>query len=137
MRRLLLLLALGASGVAAQTAIGVQVGSPTGLSLKAGDGRGAILLAVGYDLGDSISAEGHYVLRRRRLEGGDARWYYGPGAFLRGSDDDLDLGVSLAVGVETLLTRDVEGYAHVSPRLQLVDETEIGLGLALGARVRF
>ena len=137
MRILLLLLALGAPGALAQTAVGAQVGSPTGLSLKIGDGRGAVLLAVGYDIGDSVSFEGHYVLSRRRLEGGDARWYYGPGAFVSGSDDDVDLGVSLAVGVETLLTRDIEGYAHVSPRLQLIDETAVGLGLGLGARVRF
>ena len=134
-RPLLLALAL-AAGASAQTSVGAQLGSPTGLSVKLGEGRGALLGAAGWDLGESFGAEGHYVLRWTRLEGGEGRWFYGPGAFVAAGDDDLDLGVSLGVGVEALLARDVEGYALVSPRLQLIDETTFGLGFGVGLRLR-
>ncbi len=81
----LLLLAPAAS---AQLAIGGQVGDPTGLSLKFGAGSGALLLGVGWDLDESVSAEGHYVLSARRVNGArsDVRLFYGPGAFVQSYD---------------------------------------------------
>ena len=122
----------------AQLAVGGQLGDPTGLSLKAGAGPGALLLAVGWDLDDSVSAEGHYVLSARRVQGADAdlRLFYGPGVFLQSGDGDADLGVSLGVGLETRLTREIELYGLVSPRLRLVDDTGFELGGGVGLRLR-
>ena len=129
-----LLLALPAT---AQVAIGGQLGDPSGLAVKAGAGPGAVLLAVGFGRGD-VSAEGHYVLRTRRLEGTDTaiRLFYGPGAFLRSDDGDVDFGLSLGVGLETLLTREIELYGLVSPRVRLVEETDFELGGGVGLRLR-
>jgi len=123
----------------AQFAIGGQVGDPTGLSIKAGAGPGALLLAVGWDLDDSISAEGHYVLSNRRIQGADANvgLFYGPGVFLKACDNcDTRFGVSLGIGLEAGLTREIEVYGLVSPRLQLVEETEFDLGGGVGLRLR-
>ena len=141
MRTLLLALSLSlfAPAASAQLAVGGQVGDPTGLSLKFGGGRGALLVAVGWDLDDAVSAEGHYVLRTNRLSGtrSDVRLFYGPGVFLQSSDNsDTRFGVSLGIGLETLLTDDIEIYGLVSPRLQPVEETDFDLGGGIGLRLR-
>ena len=122
----------------AQFAIGGQVGDPTGLSLKFGSGSGALLVAVGWDLDDSVSAEGHYVLRSRRLQGADAnlRLFYGPGAFVRSGNGDTGFGVSLGVGLEAAIAREIEVYGLISPRLLLVEETDFEVGGGVGLRLR-
>ena len=123
----------------AQFSIGGQVGDPTGLAVKAGAGRGALLLAVGWDLNDSVSAEGHYVLSNRRVQGADANvgLFYGPGVFLKtGDESDTRFGVSLGIELEGNLTREIEVYGLVSPRLQLVESTGFDLGGGIGLRLR-
>ena len=139
MRRLLpaLLVCLAAPPAAAQLGVGGQVGSPTGLSLKLGQGRGAVLLAAGWDLDDAVEVEGHYLLRDRRLRGSqtNVRLFYGPGAFVRSRNDDTDAGVSLGAGLSAALAPELELYGLVSPRLRLTDETDFELGAGLGLRV--
>ncbi|WP_412067420.1 hypothetical protein [Rubrivirga sp. IMCC43871] len=138
MRSLLLAAALlVAAPASAQLAIGGQIGTPTGLSLKAGSGAGAVILAIGWDLDDSVSAEGHYLLRSRRLQGSDTNLalFYGPGVFVHTGGRDA-FGVSLGVGLEAPLTQEIEIYGLVSPRLQLVEETDFDLGAGLGLRLR-
>ena len=127
----------------AQLAVGGQIGDPTGLSVKAGAGPGALLIAVGWDLGDAISAEGHYVLSNRRVQGADAALslFYGPGVFVKARDNDrgddsVSAGLSLGVGLEAGLTRDIEVYGLVSPRVRLVEDTGFELGGGIGLRLR-
>ncbi len=121
----------------AQLAVGGQVGDPTGLSLKFGRGQGALILAVGWDLDESVSAEGHYLLSSRRLQGSRAASvFYGPGLFVRTGGRTDDFGVSLGVGLEAALTPDIELYGLLSPRLQLIEETDFELGAGLGLRLR-
>jgi hypothetical protein len=132
----LLALALAAPA-SAQFAIGGQVGDPTGLSLKFGQGSGSAILAIGWDLDESVSAEGHYLLRQRRLSGSrTASLFYGPGLFLRTGGPRDDFGVSLGVGLEARLAPELEVYGLVSPRLQIVEETDFELGAGLGLRLR-
>ncbi|MEM1114898.1 MAG: hypothetical protein AAF845_11325 [Bacteroidota bacterium] len=136
----LALLLLVAPAASAQFAIGGQIGDPTGLSLKFGGGPGALLVAVGWDLDgfDRVAAEGHYVLRTRPLQGTrTARLFYGPGVFVHAREEaEDDIGVSLGVGLEGDLSPDFELYGLLSPRLQLVDETDFDLGGGLGLRLR-
>ena len=122
----------------AQFAIGGQLGDPTGLALKFGSGSGALMLAVGWDLDDSVSAEGHYLLRNRRLRGADTnvRLFYGPGVFVQSNDARTNAGISLGVGLETNLAREIELYGLVSPRLRLVEDTDFDLGAGVGLRLR-
>ena len=137
---LLALLLLLTPAVAAQTSIGAQVGDPTGLSLKVGQGSGAILVAVGWDFSgdDAINVEGHYLLRSRGIQGNpQVRFFYGPGLFASFGDIQKDrFGVNVAVGLETELVDAIEVYGLVSPRLQLIDETDFDVGGGLGIRVR-
>jgi hypothetical protein len=139
MRALLLLAALlSAPTVSAQIGIGGQVGDPTGLSIKAGAGRGAITIAAGWDLNDSVTAEAHYLLRDRRARGAasDVRVYYGPGIYVRDSDRrDTEFGVSLGHGHGQIVGPEIEGYGLVSPRLQLIDETDFDIGGGIGLRL--
>mgnify|MGYP007122496513 CR=1 FL=1 len=136
----LLLALLAAAPAAAQTGIGAQVGDPTGITLKIGAGRGAVALAAGWDLGDDdtqISLEGHYFLRETRIPGeADLALFYGPGIFLKAREDrDPSFGASFGIGLSLFATRDIEIYGLVSPRLQLVEETDFDLGGGVGARV--
>ena len=56
--------------------------------------------------------------------------------FVQSNDADTDVGVSLGVGIETLLAPEIEIYGLLSPRLQLTDETDFDLGAGLGLRLR-
>lgn len=139
MRLLLLAAALSLGTAHAQVAVGGQLGDPTGLALKIGSGPGTVLLGVGWDLGDSVSAEGHYLLRSGRVRGSgsDVRFFYGPGVFLQASDSrDTRFGISAGLGLETLLTPDLEIFGLISPRLRLIESTDLDLGAALGLRFR-
>jgi hypothetical protein len=134
----LLLALLAAAPARAQLGIGGQVGTPTGVSLAFGQGPGTVLVAAGWDLGgdDGVEVEGHYLLRDRRLAGSQTRVrvFYGPGAFIASRDDDTEAGVSFGVGLAAPLVPELEAYGLLSPRLQLVDETDFDLGAALGLR---
>lgn len=124
----------------AQTSIGGQIGDPTGLALKIGGGQGALLVGIGWDFGgdDAINVEGHYLLRSRGLQGNSqVRLFYGPGVYASFGDTRKDaFGVSFGVGLEAEVFPSIEAFGLVSPRLQLVDETDFDAGGAIGARVR-
>ena len=138
MRYLILLAAFVAAPASAQLSIGGQVGDPTGLSLKLGGGSGALAVAVGWDLDDSVKAEAHYLFSYDRLRRTRRPVYvfYGPGAFVDTNDRRTRAGVSLGVGLEAVLTPDIELYGLLSPRLQLTDETDFEVGGGVGLRLR-
>lgn len=137
---LVLIAALLAPIASAQTSIGGQIGDPTGVALKVGGGQGAILVGIGWDFGgdDAINVEGHYLLRERGLRGNaQVRLFYGPGVYASFGDTRKDaFGVSVGIGLETELVPSVEVFGLISPRLQLIDETDIDAGGAIGARVQ-
>ena len=130
-------LLLAAPVATAQVGIGGQLGDPTGLSLAFGQGRGAVLIAAGWDLSaDKFLAEGHYVLNESGLSNEtNLRFFYGPGLFIGANDDDARAGASLGLGLSLDATRDVEIYGLISPRLQLLDETDFDLGGGVGVRL--
>ena len=138
---LVLLALLLAPEASAQFALGAQLGTPTGVSAKFGSGSGSVILAAGWDLGDSeaLAVEGHYIFAESRIPGdADLALFYGPGVFLNARDGrETQAGVSFGVGLSLYATRRVELYGLVSPRLQLVDETGFDLGGGVGGRFTF
>ena len=132
-------LLLTAAPAAAQTTafgIGGQLGDPTGVAFRFGAGTSAFDLAAGWDLdADRIFVQGHLLLDERRLGTAppDLRLFYGPGAFLGAGDDDAALGFSFNAGLN-IWTGPLEIFAQLTPRLQLVEETDFDLGGALGIR---
>ena len=115
--------------------IGGQIGEPTGVTLKFGTGRGAIDMAAGWDLSsDHIFVQGHYLLSERGFPGGSGLGYfYGPGVFVAATDDNAAFGLSFNAGIN-VYTGPLEFFGQVTPRLQLVDDTDFDLGAALGLR---
>ncbi|MEM1054902.1 MAG: hypothetical protein AAGI52_05205 [Bacteroidota bacterium] len=136
----LLVSLLAAAPALAQTGLGAQIGDPTGLTLKLGQGRGSIALAAGWDLGDGdsqLSVEGHYILRETAIPGeADLALFYGPGVFFQArEDEDTTIGGSLGIGLSLFATRDIEFYGLVSPRLEVIPRSEFALGGGIGARL--
>ena len=118
--------------------IGGQVGEPTGLSVRIGTGP-ALDFQAGWDISDDVVfAQGHILLANNRLPvtGADMRAFYGPGAFLAAHDDNTAFGLSLNAGLSVFFGA-LEVYGQITPRLQLIDETDFDLGGGLGARVYF
>jgi hypothetical protein len=120
--------------------IGGQVGDPTGLTLKFGSGARSFDLAAGWDLDDYLYVQGHLLLRERRLPGStsDLRYFYGPGLFLSvrdtgRNDDDVNFGISFNAGLSYYFDA-FELFGQLTPRLQLVDDTDFDLGGAIGIR---
>ena len=116
-------------------------GNPTGVSAKFGSGSGALALAAGWDLGrnSSVTLEGHYIIRERRIQGdSDLRLFYGPGAYVIAREDrDTVGGLSLGIGLSLFATREIELYGIASPRLQLFNETDFDFGGGIGGRIYF
>jgi hypothetical protein len=114
--------------------IGGQLGDPTGLTLKAGVGRGAIDFAAGWDLSDdAFFAQGHYLLAERPLSGTELGFFWGPGLFVGSHNDNTAFGLSLNAGIN-YYTGPIELFGQITPRLRLVDDTDFDLGAALGLR---
>ena len=120
--------------------IGGQVGDPTGLALKFTSGARAFDLAAGWDLDNYLYVQGHLLLRERRLPGStsDFRYFYGPGLFLsvrdtNREDDDVNFGISFNAGLSYYFDA-FEIFGQLTPRLQLVDDTDFDLGGGFGIR---
>ena len=61
-------------------------------------------------------------------------WYVGAGAYF---DWDDDIGVRLPIGSELYITKQVDLYAQLIPRLRLNQNTKFGLDAAVGIRFQF
>ena len=133
---------LAGSPVQAQGSFGIggQVGNPTGLALKFGSGASTFDLAAGWDLDEYLFVQGHLLLRERRLNGAasDLRYFYGPGLFValretNRDDDSINLGFSFNAGLSYYVDS-FEIFGQLTPRLQLIDDTDFDLGGGLGVR---
>lgn len=127
--------------------IGAHFGEPTGLTLKTytgspraigGSSFNAYDLLVGWDFDDYLFANVH-ALHEGRLGTSPLNYYLGPGLFLgfidRG-DDDVIFGISGQFGINYFIDR-FEIFIQLTPRLQLVEETDGDVGGGIGARYYF
>ena len=130
----LALLAVTALPAAAQVGIGGLIGDPTGLTLKAGAGRGAIVIDLNLD--DAIYGQLHYLIREQRLPatGSDVRFAFGPGLLVGEAGDDTAVGVSALFGLGWYIDPRFEIFGQVTPRLILTPDTDGDVGAAAGVR---
>lgn len=125
--------------------IGVQLGQPSGLSLKKHNPYGMsadILLA--WDLNDFFFVNLHGTWEKNLSSNGDFHFVYGPGIFAgfrerslnTEIDDDLFVGISGTFGLAYNIDR-FEIYVRATPRLALIESSGGAVGGGLGFRFYF
>lgn len=122
------------------TAIGGQIGSPAGLTLKIDQGGGpAIDLLAAFDLDNFFFLNGHLLFEEGVGQEAGLHVLYGPGAFVgvhdrpTGQSDEVGLGLSGTLGLG-FYVRQFEIYLRVTPRLEVLPSTGGDIGGGLGAR---
>lgn len=131
-----------AQRAAADVALGIEVGDPSGVTLLfyRPTGPSWEFLAA-WDFDDHFFLNLHALYERHLGRRSDLHLFYGPGAFVgfrdRGSrDDEVDVGVSGTIGIGFLIER-FEIYGRVTPRLSVVPATDGDIGAGIGARFYF
>lgn len=131
----LALLLFTAAPAAAQVGIGGLLGDPTGLTLKAGTGQGAIVIDVNLD--DAVYGQLHYLIREQRLPGtgSDIRFGFGPGVLVgEAPGDETRIAISALLGLGWYLDPRFEIFGQVTPGVELTPDTDGRVGAAVGAR---
>ena len=145
-----------AADAATGTGVGIQLGTPSGITLKLPQGRmNSINLVMGYDLdgrhhvegpghdhgvGDRFYLGGEYVWYNYdliRVRKGRLPLYYGPGAFLTLAGHS-HAGVSGVVGLEYQFAgAPFDVFFQLGPRLSVFPHTHGDAHGGLGARFFF
>ena len=121
------------------TGVGVQLGSPSGVSVKMiRDSEPHYDFLAAWDFGDFLYLSGHAVWEKRVDDevAGDLRMFYGPGAFIGFRDNrnsNVVVGFSGAIGA-ALWYRAFEFFVQLTPRFELAPRTDLGIGGGIGAR---
>lgn len=119
-------------------AVGAQMGAPTGLSIQVEEPRRTWDAYLAWRLGRYVAADGHLLVEEGRLPGilerPDLRYQLGPGLYGRVRKGTGAVGPSGMLGLEWQLGS-WELFARLTPRVELVPATRVGLGGGLGLRV--
>ena len=128
--------------------VGIQFGEPSGLSIKHyNPGAMSFDALLAWDLDDFLFINVHGLWEKRLGSSVPLNFYYGPGAFIgiidRGpkrffndSDEEIALGISGTAGLNYYIDQ-FEIYQQLTPRLQLLEETDADVGGGLGFRFFF
>lgn len=141
---LLWVLPLTAQRDAGAVGIGAQFGDPTGVTVKVynPDGLGLDFMAA-WDLDDFFFLNVHGLVERHIGQSERLHWFVGPGVFAGFRDegdaedvvnDGFALGISGTAGLSYFFGNAIEVFGQVTPRLELVDETDGSLGGGIGIR---
>ncbi len=127
-----------AQGKPGQFAIGLQVGEPSGLSIASQRSQKLTLdFLAAWDLDQFFYLNVHGLYRESLANDPKVDLFFGPGGFVGFFEDnsefDLRIGISGTVGVSFLFDP-IELYLRVTPRLQVIDETDADIGGGLGVR---
>ena len=138
---------LEAQRAAGSVGIGGQFGNPSGLTLKIYQPTGLSTdILAAWDLDDFFFINVHGLLERAIDRNHRVHYFVGPGFFLGLRDnsdeigatgnDDFAAGLSGSLGLNVILGK-IELYAQVTPRLQIIDETDTDIGGGVGVRFYF
>lgn len=123
--------------------LGVMLGEPTGISLKAWNNeRSAFDLGAAWSFGrnDALHIHGDYLLHSwlDGVESGDLAFYYGVGARLALSDPDARAGIRVPFGLNYIIPdSQVDLFVEAVPILNLTPSTDFDGNGALGIRYYF
>lgn len=124
--------------------LGGQIGEPTGVTLKLYNADSPSYdFLVAWNLEEFFFFNAHALFEHpidaENIDA-DVEWFLGPGGFVgffsRG-DDDAGLGISGTIGLNLIFDERLELYGQVTPRLNLIPETEAFPGGGLGVRYYF
>jgi|APTNR8051073442_1049403.scaffolds.fasta_scaffold00856_8 hypothetical protein len=143
----LLLSLLFVTQISAQkVGIGVQLGRPSGLTLKVHKPSAmSVDILAAWDLDDFFFVNVHGLWEKPISGDGKFRFFYGPGAFLgvydddrgnRFGDDEISVGISGTIGLSVWIDR-LELYLQVTPRVAVLERTEADVGGGFGLRFYF
>ena len=121
--------------------IGVQVGQPTGLTLKLYNEPASLDFLAAWDWDKFFFLNVHSVFDAHLNDRRTFHFFYGPGAFIGIRDrdplkDDIALGLSGTFGLDVMVGK-LEFFIQATPRLELVKSTEFDMGGGGGFRVYF
>lgn len=148
---LVFLLLAGSAPARAQEGLGVgmMVGEPTGLSMKAWLSRKTafdLAAAWSFEGEGAFHVHGDYLLHDFGLftvRQGALPLYYGVGARVRDDEtstgeDEINVGIRIPVGVAYLFENDpFDIFLEVVPILDIAPESDVTLNASLGARYYF
>lgn len=143
----LIVVSLQAQRRAGAVGIGAQFGSPTGLTLKVyNPSKLSLDILAAWDLDDFFFVNVHGLIEKPLGSDPKFNYFYGPGIFAgfrdrypdnrRFDEGDFSAGISGALGLNALLGQ-LELYLQITPRLQLIDETDGEMGGGFGIRFYF
>ncbi|GAB4419969.1 MAG: hypothetical protein OHK0039_32970 [Bacteroidia bacterium] len=125
------------------TGVGIEIGSPTGVSILVSQPRGvSVDMLAAWDLDDFFFFNAHALFAKDLGQPLSMQFFYGPGAFIgvldrdRSIYDEVRVGISATAGFSLPLDP-FELYVRLTPRLQLIDETEAAIGGGFGVRYYF
>lgn len=134
--------------------VGLQLGCPTGVSVKARLGApSSAQFEGGFGCGEDLILTGDYLLEMSNFivdpHNFQVSWYFGIGGRFAYNHDryygpankryyhrDTDLGPRVPIGVEARFAqvKPLEVYFEAAPGIDFVDETGLTVDVALGAR---
>jgi hypothetical protein len=122
--------------------LGLQVGDPSGVTLKIyNPGKASVDILAAWDLDDYLFLNVHALYHKPLGNARNAHFFYGPGAFLAYSErgrfeDYLGVGISGNFGFNVFFDQ-FEIFAQLTPRLQVIEFTDGDLGGGIGLRFYF
>lgn len=126
--------------------IGGQVGDPSGVTIKIYNPGGVSYdFLAAWDLDDFffLNMHGQYERPLDVENVSGIEYFFGPGAFVgirdrtEPVDDDFVFGISGRLGINIPLENRFEFYVQVTPRINLVPDTNGDLGGGIGVRYYF
>lgn len=118
--------------------IGGQIGDPSGLTVKMYQRSGfAYELLAAWDLDNFFFLNGH-ALYERPITNSPIRYYLGPGALIgiherRPNGNDFVVGISGQLGLNYFVDQ-FEVFLHITPRLNVIPNTDGDIGGGIGLR---
>ena len=122
--------------------LGIYLGNPSGVTMKFGlRPSTSVDLLAAWRLDDTFFAQSHYnftITMLSRSNEGEVSLYGGPGIFLRSASHQRDrMGFSGNFGIDWIVTRHLELFSEISPKIGLIRSTEFEITGGIGFRYLF